>query len=129
MKRTSIMVLIATFCLSACRNSAESEADKALQALLVDPESARYSFVVRNYDTICGFVNAKNRFGGYTGDHPFFIQEGEAPLILPMGKRAMEENTEHCIGTEFSQQMISRTITDVQAGTREVNEMLDTLAK
>jgi hypothetical protein len=44
---------------------------------LRDPESARFGTIVaaqssRGPLTVCGWVNAKNGFGGYTGDQPYF---------------------------------------------------------
>jgi hypothetical protein len=44
---------------------------------LKDPESARFGKYVAGSSksgdiTVCGFVNAKNSFGGYTGDRPYF---------------------------------------------------------
>lgn len=43
---------------------------------LKDPESARFGDVVAGKDPkgivfACGYVNAKNSFGGYVGDKPF----------------------------------------------------------
>lgn len=43
---------------------------------LKDPESARFGSMVAGKDskgfiTVCGWVNAKNSFGGYTGDQPY----------------------------------------------------------
>jgi hypothetical protein len=43
---------------------------------LKDPESARFGKMSASQDkdgslTVCGFVNAKNAFGGYTGMSPF----------------------------------------------------------
>lgn len=57
--------------------------DQAIvRALLKDPESAKFSgsrayqagFGEAGYDT-CGYVNAKNSYGGYTGDKRYFVFE------------------------------------------------------
>jgi len=55
-------------------------ARRAVAAKLKDPESARFTDVSRRTtpnargeptDMVCGRVNAKNAFGGYTGGKPF----------------------------------------------------------
>jgi hypothetical protein len=43
---------------------------------LKDPESARFGAMIggkssKGTITVCGYVNAKNSFGGYTGEKPF----------------------------------------------------------
>ena len=53
----------------------------AVSAQLRDPDSAKFKFP--DYDEAdapiyCGWVNAKNAFGGYVGDMPF--QVGIAPV-------------------------------------------------
>lgn len=42
---------------------------------LKDPESARFKWppAVIGQETYCGFVNAKNSYGGYAGFVPFYI--------------------------------------------------------
>ena len=45
-----------------------------IEAQLKDPESARYRNVKQVGDYICGYVNAKNEFGGYVGFTDFLIQ-------------------------------------------------------
>jgi hypothetical protein len=54
-------------------------AENAIRAKLKDPESARFSDMIRKTtanargeptDVVCGRVNAKNGFGGYTGFTP-----------------------------------------------------------
>lgn len=47
-----------------------------LRAALIDPESARFgdTFASRSAEgvvTVCGYVNSRNRFGGYAGMSPF----------------------------------------------------------
>lgn len=62
-------------------------AKDAAKSVLKDPESARFGsvFVYRRGTgfVACGNVNAKNSFGGYTGDTPF-ISRGfaDATLVL-----------------------------------------------
>jgi hypothetical protein len=55
------------------------EAKAAVQAGLRDPDSAQFRDVVvygtSNKRTVCGSVNAKNGYGGYTGYYPFMYEE------------------------------------------------------
>lgn len=50
--------------------------EKAVRDVLKDPQSARFGRMVAGSDggdsaTVCLMVNAKNSYGGYTGDKPF----------------------------------------------------------
>lgn len=53
-----------------------AEIEKAVKRKLKDPDSAKFNSI-RAYPkenqmyTVCGFVNAKNSYGGYGGDMPF----------------------------------------------------------
>jgi hypothetical protein len=63
-----------------------ARAKAALVKSLKDPESARISDVVRKTspvgaDYICGQVNAKNGFGGYTGSKAFLYYVADAKLM------------------------------------------------
>jgi hypothetical protein len=48
---------------------------EALKSRLKDPDSAKVSGVKISADgkTACGYVNAKNSYGGYTGDSAFYV--------------------------------------------------------
>ena len=56
------------------REVAKTRAERLVRAQLKDPESAKFSGVIMrpNGLVICGYVNAKNSFGGYTGNKEFF---------------------------------------------------------
>lgn len=57
--------------------TAENKAKKVVSASLIDPESARFERMyagVKKGD-FCGFVNGKNRMGGYAGASPFFYED------------------------------------------------------
>lgn len=62
------------------------EAQDAVKKLLRDPESAQFDnvFVHRGKDVaaVCGSVNAKNGFGGYTGGKLFFVV-GSVAVVEP----------------------------------------------
>lgn len=53
--------------------SAISAAKRLVKERLKDPDSAQFSTVVYRpkTKTVCGYVNAKNSFGGYTGNRGF----------------------------------------------------------
>jgi hypothetical protein len=57
-----------------------SNARRAVRALLRDPESAVFATMVSRNGMICGYVNAKNGFGGYTGMKEFIYRNGRATI-------------------------------------------------
>lgn len=69
--------------------SEQGRADvRAVRATLKDPASAKFShtrttrFRVTGHDhaLTCGLVNARNSFGGFVGDQPFLVFDGD-PVI------------------------------------------------
>lgn len=68
---------------------------QGVRAVLKDPESARFgpAVVGKRADgllLVCGYVNAKNSFGGYTRDRPFAgLLVSTNGLTLPMNVVAM----------------------------------------
>lgn len=53
----------------------ERAAVNAVEAILIDPGSAQFRLSpARSTDHYCGFVNAKNRMGGYNGFEPFLVR-------------------------------------------------------
>lgn len=92
MKRTAI--LVAALSVTACGGSkADPEqtendalkikAEVAVEAKLRDPSSAQFeAFVSRisGEPVVCGTVNSKNGFGGYTGKQAFIYAGGQAIL-------------------------------------------------
>jgi hypothetical protein len=72
---------------------------KGVIAVLKDPESARFGSIIAGQRTsspaivVCGFVNAKNSFGGYTGEQPFTGILGDDPpkfAVAMMGGKEEE---------------------------------------
>lgn len=55
-----------------------------VRAKLKDPDSARFEQVTHNRqnDVVCGWVNAKNSLGGYTG-RKLFMLSGEKVVFEP----------------------------------------------
>jgi len=48
----------------------------AMRSTLRDPESAMFRGIVQRPGLICGYVNARNGFGGYSGFKEFTISDG-----------------------------------------------------
>ncbi len=77
-------------CLAGAAPSPPTAAEKALVRteigkLLKDPSSAQYRWPERRHDTTyCGWVNAKNSFGGYEGYRPFIINIIRVDKLSPM---------------------------------------------
>ncbi|MCW3837806.1 hypothetical protein ACFQ1E_17310 [Sphingomonas canadensis] len=79
--------LLALVVLPACDAAVET-AKSEVRKHLDDPDSARFSEVrsCTRPKMIIGKVNAKNRFGGYTGDEMFFVVDGRVylPGTIPL---------------------------------------------
>lgn len=68
----------------------------AVRKRLKDPESARFGVMAaarkdgKEGVDVCGMVNARNSYGGYTGEQPFigtmFIDRpnGKPPIFIPL---------------------------------------------
>ena len=52
--------------------------EDAVKAELRDPDSAQFSDVVSEAGVACGFVNAKNGYGGFSGKMAFVVTGSEA---------------------------------------------------
>lgn len=66
--------------------------EAGLRRSLKDPESARFGahragLSETGLTTVCGLVNARNSFGGYTGDKPYMasITDKDAVVVIGMG--------------------------------------------
>jgi len=85
--RILIGAVFAVVILAGCGQSDESKdemdsiakirvAKERVQKFLKNPESATFTKVyitkVNGRKTVCGYVNAKNSFGGYAGNERFF---------------------------------------------------------
>lgn len=67
--------------LAACGE--ESNVKKAVRATLIDPDSGIYGeFNLIGKDAACITVNAKNTFGGYTGDKELFLKKVNGTWIV-----------------------------------------------
>jgi hypothetical protein len=74
--------------------------------LMRDPDSVRFRHVVRSPDTgaVCGLINARNGFGGFTGETPFIYFHSQSQRVpqLFTGSRVMSLTVAyieaHCAG-------------------------------
>lgn len=71
----ALLLSVVAISLSSCDYlpTLENEAKKAVASNLIDTESARFEnvFTPAGGGVVCGFVNGKNRMGGYAGSKPF----------------------------------------------------------
>ena len=63
------------------------KAENVVREKLTDPESAQFSREVidstlSGIATVCGYVNAKNQFGGYVGRRRFIYQESDNSIFM-----------------------------------------------
>lgn len=69
-------------------SAAEKQADAiyaahdAVRGRLKDPDSAKFSAEFVTGSTVCGYVNARNGFGGYNGPEPYIYLP---PLVILPG--------------------------------------------
>ena len=90
-----VFLMVAAMAVTACGQKAESssgedrhitEAKRAIERNLSDPSSAQYRNVKNYISSVCGEVNAKNKFGGYVGFQQFTYQSGSADTEPTAGK-------------------------------------------
>ena len=57
-----------------------------VRANLVDPDSAKFFdvYVSAQKGGACGYVNAKNKMGGYAGDRQFLVAKSKAVYFEPI---------------------------------------------
>ena len=75
-----ILMVLGLAALAGC--GVEMDAKNAAKKLLNDPGSAEFSDLRKGSepDNVCGYLNAKNRMGGYVGKTPFFY-EGATQMV------------------------------------------------
>ncbi|HEX8382452.1 MAG TPA: hypothetical protein VF592_03655 [Sphingomonas sp.] len=85
----------------------EVRAEKAVKDLLRDPNSAEFGKHLYDVSTgtVCGEVNAKNGFGGYTGRKLFIYQNGEVRYPEDMEPEAGEIAISACAGARGREQL------------------------
>lgn len=71
------------------------DARVAVQSMLRDPDSAEFTGLAVHGDVVCGYVNARNGFGGMTGPQRF-IYQGYAEIEEAGGSGFSERWTRLC---------------------------------
>ncbi|MBN8649331.1 MAG: hypothetical protein J0L55_15360 [Caulobacterales bacterium] len=85
-KRHLLLMMLAPIMLSGCDaktillSPKIKEAQMAVKEKLNDPESAQFENVVISGDAVCGWVNSKNKFGGYVGATMFLYNNNQVKL-------------------------------------------------
>lgn len=106
MKPLLLMVLTA-LSLGACTN--DNAAKDAVKAVLNDPDSAKFGTLQAGNQPgdVCGFVNAKNRMGGYVGETPFvYVKSNESAfLVNPVAERDFRMLWSSIQGGSFSEDL------------------------
>ena len=95
MRRELVVVcLLVTGCGNgaAVNEAAIREAQEAVSSDLIDPMSATFTDVTATEtgSAVCGYVNAKNRLGGYTGKKRFVWVRGGTAQVEPEPSRSSQ---------------------------------------
>jgi hypothetical protein len=76
-----------------------------------DPDSVKWGVVrMGKHNILCGFVNAKNGMGGYTGMEPFFAMPGSyavtpvdlSAIAIPDGDASRDEHDKHRVWSTWN---------------------------
>jgi hypothetical protein len=60
---------------SGCNLAEQSKAKAIVKETLVDPASAKFENIVTSGEVTCGWVNSKNRIGGFVGAQRFMVKD------------------------------------------------------
>lgn len=88
---------------SRARTRASEELDlyraqRTITAALRDPSSAQFGRVFPGrVATVCGFVNARNGFGGYTGMQPFIVSGSDAVMVTELKPETLAAWKQFCV--------------------------------
>ena len=85
-----LTTLIALFLLTGCEvpepeDPRVREAKVAVKKRVKDPASVQFGSVFVHKGWVCGWYNAKNSFGGYTGSERFIYEVDTGYLEVPTG--------------------------------------------
>lgn len=97
-QQTASPVTQAAAAMTAPNASEAAKAKAAVSRVLKDPASAQFEGLFTHPGAVCGFVNARNSFGGYTGRRPFgyIIAQDVAYVLEPSGR-----TDHHSIVTQY----------------------------
>lgn len=86
LKLKNALAIVLAILLSSCEQlpGEINDAKREVRRNLIDPDSAKFESVDINEKTgaVCGFVNAKNRMGGYTGRNPFVYEKDSGVTLV-----------------------------------------------
>lgn len=87
-------IVIVALAVAGC-DTRISDAEAAVSAQLRDPDSAQFRDVRlvdqgRDGSAVCGQVNGRNGFGGYSGYEPFYVWQGTARIAPSDPEGAMD---------------------------------------
>jgi hypothetical protein len=112
-------VLLVGLNLSGCSRLDQNwEAKKLVQRQLKDPNSARFTEVVRGTEATCGYVNSKNGFGAYEGRLAFVVA-GDDLSFDDMGmtfRTLVRKKCDDKFAFPFSMEKSDQAIKDINAG-------------
>jgi hypothetical protein len=106
MRRVAAIGLATT--LAACGSV---EAKNAVKDQLIDPESAQFYDVSSKNGATCGFVNSRNRMGGYAGRQAFIYEGGIAEIYSDPDAAFIEKFGSKCpndVVLKFIQQRVGQ---------------------
>lgn len=108
--RRIVLAAIAILGLTACGQSEEerqhdptwvqASAEVDVKEAMRDPDSAKITTTNVNPSAriVCGYVNSRNGFGGYSGDRAFVWTNGQVQMEENVGHRAMRKALATCTG-------------------------------
>lgn len=111
-KYICLLVAGATLLLTACEQlpGAINEAKREVRKSLIDPDSAKFEavFEIQSSGAVCGFVNGKNRMGGYAGANPFVYEKNVGVTLVrePPKESDFEryfENVKYADSSEYTE--------------------------
>ena len=118
-----MLVVLASLSLAGCESAEEKsqreaqehrsqlfqEAEAVVRAGFFDPDSARFDrLVLGKNDAVCGWVNAKNRFGGYVGFEQFVYLPAKA-VAAENAERGRNDYPNMFVGRQGGGFIMSRT--------------------
>lgn len=91
------LLLVASFISAQVADNVIDGAKAKIAAKMKDPESARFADLVSVVDKggtsiVCGWINAKNSYGGYVGYTPFVVTDTYADVRSKEPRRSLTSN-------------------------------------
>ena len=119
MKRVMMTLVLASM-VAGC---GYSEAKEAVKSKLRDPSSAEFKAVGGSGDVACGYVNAKNAFGGYTGFKKFAYNHKTKAIYLDTGTGVAPNHDIVLACNNMSDEYLKGTTDDLQSATENLQRL------